>query len=347
MGAPHPADRRSHLAASIKKARLMKPFVSLLPADTKIKFMQHARWSLPLAVLLSFMTLGSFFYMGLNLGIDFKGGTLIEIKTLDGPADIGKLRSDLNTLGFGDVQVQEFGAPDDILIRIERQPGGDQAQQQVVTDVQALFGDSVNYRRIEVVGPRVSGELSQAGIIAVVAALGAVLIYLWLRFEWHFAVGAVVTTIHDIVMTILMFSLLQLPFALSSIAAILTILGYSLNDTVVVYDRIRENMRKYKKMPMREVCDLSVNQTLSRTLLTSVTTLLALGALFVFGGEVIRTFTFTMIWGVVIGTYSSIFIGAPMLVFLGLRSRPGKEGDSEDGKTSDDDASEADDKDQG
>lgn len=307
----------------------MKPLVSLLPQDSKIKFMNNARWSLPLAILLSVLALGSFFYVGLNLGIDFKGGTLVEIKTLDGPADIGQLRSDLNSLGFGDVQVQEFGAPDDILIRIERQPGGDEAQQQVVSDVQALFGDRVDYRRVEVVGPRVSGELSQAGLIAVVAALGAVLVYLWLRFEWHFAVGAVVTTIHDIVMTILMFSLLQLPFSLSSIAAILTILGYSLNDTVVVYDRIRENMRKYKKMPMGEICDLSVNQTLSRTLLTSVTTLLALGALFVFGGEVIRTFTFTMIWGVVIGTYSSIFIGAPILITLGLRARDSRHDNGE------------------
>ena len=295
--------------------------VSILPYNTKFEFLKYAKFSLPLAVALSIAAVAMFFTVGLNLGIDFKGGTLVEIKTLDGPADIGQIRSDLNALNFGDVQVQEFGAPDDILIRVERQPGGEDAQQQVVTDIQAMFGDTVEYRRVEVVGPRVSGELSRAGTIAVITALAAVMVYIWLRFEWHFAIGAVITTIHDIVMTILMFSLLQLPFSLSSIAAILTILGYSLNDTVVVYDRIRENMRKYKRASLQEICDMSINQTLSRTILTSVTTLIALFALFIFGGDVLRAFTFAMIWGVIIGTYSSIFIGAPILLLTGLRAR--------------------------
>lgn len=296
--------------------RLLK----IVPDDTKIAFMRHRSWSFPLSAILIVVSLGLFFVNGLNLGIDFRGGTLIEIKTTDGPAEISEIRDLLSTLDLGDVQVQEFGAPDDVLIRIQQQDGGEKAQQEVIERVRGVLNTDVEFRRVEVVGPTVSGELTQTGILAVIASLGAVLIYIWLRFEWQFAIGAVIATMHDVILTIGMLSLLQLEFSLASIAAVLTIVGYSLNDTVVVYDRVREKLRKYKRLPIAELLDLAINKTLSRTALTSITTLLALGALYVFGGEVIASFTFAMIWGVVIGTYSSIFIAAPLLIFLKLRN---------------------------
>ncbi|MBL4646403.1 MAG: protein translocase subunit SecF [Hyphomicrobiales bacterium] len=294
--------------------------LKLIPDNTSIRFMKHRSWSFPVSLILVLVSIGLFMVNGLNLGIDFRGGTLIEIKTLDGPADISGIRDVLATLDLGDVQVQEFGSPDDVLIRIQQQDGGESAQQVVVELVRDALSENTEFRRVEVVGPRVSGELTQTGILAVVSALGAVLIYIWLRFEWQFAVGAVVATIHDVILTIGMFSILQLEFSLSSIAAVLTIVGYSLNDTVVVYDRVRENLRKYKRKSIPDVLDMAINDTLSRTALTSITTLLALIALFVFGGEVIASFTFAMIWGVIIGTYSSIFMAAPLLIFLKLRN---------------------------
>jgi len=287
-----------------------------IPDDTSIAFMRHRRWSFPVSALLIVASIVLFFVNGLNLGIDFQGGTLIEIGTKDGPANIGEIRSKLSDLGFGDVQVQEFGTPNDVLIRIVRQEGGEEAQQEVVIKVRERFQDTVEYRRVEVVGPRVSEELTRAGTWSVLAALFAVLAYIWFRFEWHFAAGAVAALVHDVLLTIGMFSVVQLEFNLSSIAAILTIVGYSLNDTVVVYDRIRENLRRYKKQPLSNILDLSINQTLSRTALTSITTLIALIALFIFGGAVIKSFTFAMIWGVVVGTYSSIFIAAPLLIVM-------------------------------
>ncbi|KZM49811.1 protein translocase subunit SecF [Labrenzia sp. OB1] len=291
----------------------------LVPDNTHIKFMWLRKVSFPLSILLVIASLAGFFLVGMNYGIDFKGGTIIEIKT-DGPADIGAIRSRLSTLDLGDVQVQEFGGSDDILIRVEEQPGGELAQQSVVTRIRTIFeDDNVDFRRVEVVGPRVSSELAQAGAIAVAASLLAILFYIWFRFEWQFAVGAILTTANDVVITVGLFVLLQLDFSLSSIAAILTIIGYSLNDTVVVYDRIRENLRKYKKRPLTELLDMSINETLSRTTMTSVTTLLALIALYAFGGEVIRSFTLAMIFGIVIGTYSSIFLAAPFLILFNLR----------------------------
>lgn len=296
--------------------RLLK----IVPDDTKIAFMRHRKWSFPLSIVLIVASIGLFLVNGLNLGIDFRGGTLIEIKTTDGPAQISEIRDILSALDLGDVQVQEFGAPDDVLIRIQQQDGGEKAQQIVIERVRGVLNTGVEFRRVEVVGPTVSGELTQTGILAVIASLGAVLIYIWLRFEWQFAVGAVVATLHDVILTIGMLSLLQLEFSLASIAAVLTIVGYSLNDTVVVYDRVREKLRKYKRLPIGDLLDLAINKTLSRTALTSITTLLALGALYIFGGEVIASFTFAMIWGVVIGTYSSIFIAAPLLIFLKLRN---------------------------
>lgn len=300
--------------------------LKLVPDDTKITFMRHRKWSFPFSIALILMSIALFAVNGLNLGIDFRGGTLIQIKTLEGPANIGELRNVLSGLDLGDVQVQEFGAPEDVLIRIQQQDGGEEAQQAVVELVRSILSGTVSFERVEVVGPAVSGELTQTGILAVVASLGAVLIYIWLRFEWQFAVGAVVATLHDVILTIGMFALLQLEFNLASIAAVLTIVGYSLNDTVVVYDRVREKLRKFKRLPIVELLDLAINRTLSRTALTSITTLLALGSLYVFGGEVIASFTFAMIWGVVIGTYSSIFIAAPLLMFLKLRNTDAAKG---------------------
>ena len=292
----------------------------IVPDNTKIKFMWLRKVSFPLSIVLVIASIAAFFTIGLNYGIDFKGGTIIEIKT-DGPADVASIRSDLSSLNLGDVQVQEFGGSDDILIRVEEQPGGELAQQAVIGKVRTIFeGQEVDFRRVEVVGPRVSGELAQAGAIAVAASLLAILFYIWFRFEWQFAVGAILTTANDVVITIGLFVLLQLDFSLSSIAAVLTIIVYSLNDTVVVYDRIRENLRKYKKRPLTEVLDMSINETLSRTTMTSLTTLLALFALYIFGGEVIQSFTLAMIFGIVIGTYSSIFLAAPFLILFNLRA---------------------------
>ncbi|WP_316862361.1 protein translocase subunit SecF [uncultured Cohaesibacter sp.] len=301
----------------------MKP-IRIIPDGTNIHFMKHRFWSFPLSGTLVVASIIMFLVAGLNYGIDFKGGTLIEIQTAEEVADLGNIRGKLNALDLGDVEVQEFGAPNDVLIRVEAQGGDGEdaelAQQQVVDLVKETLGNTVTYRRVEVVGPRVSGELATTGTISVLAALFAVLVYIWFRFEWQFALGAVIATAHDVILTIGIFALLQIEFNLTTIAAILTIVGYSLNDTVVVYDRIREDLRKYKKMPLRQVLDQAINQTLSRTTLTSFTTLLALGSLYFLGGEVIRSFTFAMIWGVFVGTYSSIFIAAPLLIFLSLRS---------------------------
>lgn len=293
--------------------------IRLFPADTKIPFMRWTVVTVPLTIVMTVISIALFFGVGLNYGIDFQGGTVIEIKTKDGPADIGEIRATLDALNLGDVQVVEFGAPDDVLIRVQRQEGGDEAQQRVIVLVQDTFGDTVDFRRTEVVGPRVSAELARNGVIGIGVALIGILIYLWFRFEWQYAVGAVLTTLHDVIMTVGLFAALQLDFSLSSIAAILTILGYSLNDTVVVYDRIRENLRKFKKMPLRALIDLSINETLSRTTITSVTTLLALLALYLFGGEVISSFVLAMIWGILVGTFSSIFVAAPALILFGLR----------------------------
>ncbi len=291
----------------------------LVPDDTHIRFMWLRRFTMPLSAAMSVLSIVLFLVVGLNFGIDFRGGSLIEVQTRNGPADIAQMRATLSGLGLGDLQIQEFGGPNDVLIRVVEQPGGELAQQAVITKVREALGDSVEYRRVEIVGPTVSAELARTGTIAVIVAIIAILIYIWFRFEWQYAVGAVVATIHDVVLTIGLFAVLQLDFNLSSIAAILTIVGYSLNDTVVVYDRIRENARRFKRRAVPELIDLSINQTLSRTVMTSLTTLLALVALYVFGGEVIRSFVFAMIWGVLVGTYSSIYVAAPILHYLGLR----------------------------
>ncbi len=294
--------------------RLMR----FIPDDTHIPFMRVSRLAYMLSGAGILVSIALFLAVGLNYGIDFRGGTLVEIQT-QGPADIGGIRSKLGGLGLGSLEIQEFGEPNDVLIRIEEQPGGEEAQQGAIETVKQALGSEVTYRRVEVIGPKVSSELAWQGTIAVLAAVAAVLIYIWFRFEWQFAVGSVLALVHDVVLTIGVFCALQLEFNLSIIAALLTIVGYSLNDTVVVYDRIRENLRKYKQKPISELLDLSINETLSRTTLTSLTTLLALLALYIFGGEVIRGFTFAMIWGVVVGTYSSIFVASPLLMLLGVK----------------------------
>ncbi|HEY7663205.1 MAG TPA: protein translocase subunit SecF [Xanthobacteraceae bacterium] len=295
------------------------PLLRIVPDDTKFDFMRFRRISFPASAALSIVAILLFFFHGLNFGIDFVGGTLIEVQSKTGPADLAKMRTTLGGLGLGDVQLQEFGAPSDVLIRVAQQPGGEQAQQAAITKVREALGDTVSYRRIEVVGPRVSSELLASSTIGLGLAIFAILAYLWFRFEWQFSLGAMIANVHDLVLTIGYMSLTQIDFDLSSIAALLTILGYSLNDTVVIYDRIREMLRRYKRMPMPDLLNVSVNSTLSRSIITHVTVTLALLALLLFGGHAIHSFVATMIFGVVlVGTYTSVFIAAPILIYLGV-----------------------------
>ncbi|HYP11770.1 MAG TPA: protein translocase subunit SecF [Xanthobacteraceae bacterium] len=287
--------------------------------------MRFRRISFPVSAMLSIAAILLYFFHGLNFGIDFIGGTLIEVQTKAGPADLAKMRSTIGSLGLGEFQLQQFGAPDDVLIRISEQPGGDEAQQAAVQKVRNALGDAVDYRRVEVVGPSVSTELLAYGTIGLVLAIVAILIYLWFRFEWQFALGAMIANVHDLVLTVGFMSLTRIDFDLTSIAALLTILGYSLNDTVVIYDRIREMLRRYKRMPMPELLNASVNATLSRSIVTHVTVAMSLLALLLFGGQAIHSFTATMMFGVVlVGTYTSVFIASPILIYLGVgRGRMG------------------------
>jgi preprotein translocase subunit SecF len=291
----------------------------IVPDNTSFDFIRFRRISFPMSAILSIIAITLYFTHGLNFGIDFVGGTLMEVQSKAGPADIVKMRATLSELGLGEVQLQEFGSPDNVLIRLAQQPGGEEAQQAAVLKARAALGDGVDYRRIEVVGPRVSGELLYLGIMGMFAAIGAILIYLWFRFEWQFALGAMIANVHDIVLTLGFMSITQIDFDLTSIAALLTILGYSLNDTVVIYDRIREMLRRYKKMPMTDLLNVSINATLSRSIITHVTVSLSLLALLLFGGQAIHSFTATMMFGVVlVGTYTSVFIASPILIYLGV-----------------------------
>lgn len=298
--------------------------IRFIPDDTKIPFMRLSRFGFFVSGILCLGSLLLFLFVGLNVGVDFKGGTVITIRSQQA-ANIDQLRTTLDGLGLGSVELQEFGTPNDVLIRVGTQEGGDAAQQVAVEKVKTALGSGVEYRSVDVVGPKVSGELAQQGIIAVVTAILGILVYVWVRFEWQFAIGAVVSLLHDVLLTIGLFCLLRIEFNLQIIAAILTIVGYSLNDTVVVFDRIREYLRKYKSMPLADLIDFSLNSVLPRTILTSVTTMLALIALYTFGGEVLRGFTFTMIWGVIVGTYSSIFIASPVLILLGTNREGARE----------------------
>lgn len=304
------------------------------PVETSIGFIQHRFIAFAVSLVLMLGSVGALFTMGLNFGIDFRGGTLIEI-TADDP-DIAEVRQTLTGLNLGEVQVQEFGAPEDLLIRVatvdpetligrEGVPedlDAEQAQQYVRVIVQealdAQLGE-VEYQRVEVVGPQVSGELVTAGVTAVLIALFLMLVYIWFRFEWQYSVGAVLALSHDVIATLGLFAITQMEFSLPTIAAMLTIVGYSMNDTVVVYDRMREMFRKYKTRPTTEVIDIAINATLSRTLMTSGTTLIALVALALLGGTALESFAYALIFGVLIGTYSSIFVAAPLLTITGVK----------------------------
>ena len=291
----------------------------IVPDNTRFDFIRFRRISFPISAVLTIFAITLYFTHGLNFGIDFSGGTLIQVQNKTGPIDIAQMRTTVGGLGLGEVQLQEYGSPDTVLIRVAQQPGGEQAQQQVTVKVRAALGEAVVYQREEVVGPRVSGEFLHKGIVGIILAIGAILLYLWFRFEWQFALGAMIANVHDIVLTLGFMSITQIDFDLTSIAALLTILGYSLNDTVVIYDRIREMLRRYKKMPMTELLNVSINSTLSRSVITHVTVSLALLALLLFGGQAIHSFTATMMFGVVlVGTYTSVFIASPILIYLGV-----------------------------
>jgi preprotein translocase subunit SecF len=289
------------------------------PHDLRLPFMRFKGPAFLLSIIFMVLSLVVIGIKGFNYGVDFKGGSMLEVQSKTGPADIAALRDKLGRLGLGAVQIQSFGAPSDVLIRVEQQPGGEAEQQLALKKITDALADQYTQRRVEVVGPAVSSELRMTGFIAVAAGLLAIVAYVWFRFEWQFALGAIVALTHDVLLVAGIFSLLQLEFDLSIVAALLTILGYSVNDTVVVSDRIRENLRKYKRKELDELLNDSINETLSRTILTGCTAIVVLLALYIFGGEVIRNFNFAMLFGVVVGTYSSIFIAAPLLGYLGVK----------------------------
>lgn len=301
--------------------------LKLVPDNTRIDFFRHSRLTVGASVIAMVLSVLAFAVMGLNFGIDFRGGTSIRTEAAQ-PVVIGTYREALAPLSFGDVAITEvfdpaFGAERNVaMIRIQAQAGTESvtpAQLDAVLAALQGVDPSLRFTAVESVGPKVSGELVRSAVLAVVLALAAVLFYIWLRFEWQFSVGAVAALVHDVVLTVGVFAALQIRFDLAIIAALLTIVGYSLNDTVVVFDRVRENLIKFKKRPLRELLNLSINETLSRTMMTSVTTLLALVSLFALGGDVIRGFVFAMIWGVVVGTYSSVFVGAAIMLRLGVK----------------------------
>jgi len=285
--------------------------------------------ALGMSSLLVLASIGIFLISGLNLGIDFKGGILIEARNMSGPAAISDLRSDLEKLDLGDISLQGFGVETDVLIRVQRQEGDEKAQIAAIEAISKTLGSDYDVRRTEFVGPTVGAELAEKGMLAVGCALLAILIYIWFRFEWQFSIAAIIALGHDVISTIGLFALTAFEFNLATVAAILTIAGYSINDTVVVFDRVRENLRRYKSYEQRDILNKSLNETLSRTVMTSVTTMLALVAIVIFGGAVLRDFALAMIWGVLIGTYSSIFVAVGMLARFDLK-RSDEEGDEAD-----------------
>ena len=267
-----------------------------------------------LSIILFILSVIFIAFKGLNYGIDFKGGTLIELRSIN--TDISSIRNSLNDMKLGDVNVKKFGKEGDFLIKVEEQGDNNNLIPKIKQKLSDSLNSEINFRRVENVGPKVSAELLQSGIIAITLSLAAMLFYIWVRFEWQFSVGAIVALFHDVVITLGVFSLLSLEINLSIIAAVLTIVGYSMNDTVVIYDRVRENLGKYHKLEIANIANLSINETLARTIITSVTTLLALFSIFILGGEILRGFSFAMILGVFIGTYSSIFVASPILKFF-------------------------------
>ncbi|MDB3954665.1 protein translocase subunit SecF [Alphaproteobacteria bacterium] len=294
----------------------------LISDNTSVKFIRLKLVSFSISAILSLASILAVIFIGLNLGIDFKGGILLEVRTSSN-ISIAKIRNEISNLNIGEISIQEFGQDSDYLIRVERQEGSDNAQQIAVEAIKAslnkAFSKDIEYRRLEYVGPTVSKDLVKDGVMAIIFAIIAMLAYIWFRFELPFALGAIVALVHDITLTMGLFAILGLEFNLATVAAILLIIGYSMNDTVVVYDRIRENLRKFKKMNLNDLLDKSINETLSRTINTTVTTILALGALYLFGGQIIADFAFAMLWGIVVGTYSSIFIASTILVYVNVR----------------------------
>ena len=303
--------------------------IRLVPPNTKINFVGRRAMAYILSGILIVGSLVMLATQGLNFGIDFRGGSLIEVRT-EQPADLAEMRATLGALNLGEVVLQEFGDEYEVLIRIQQQEGDESEQIAAIAAVENALGDSVEKRRSEFVGPTVGKELIRDGTLAVVLAIAAILVYIWARFEWQFGICAVAALVHDVVTTIGLFALIQHEFNLATVAALLTIAGYSINDTVVVFDRVRENLRRYKRATMIEILNRSLNETLARTTMTSVTTLLALFALFFFGGAVIQDFSFALIWGVLIGTYSSIFIAVPLLLYLKLRPPPAEEAEGQE-----------------
>lgn len=301
--------------------------LKLVPETTKINFFGRPTLSFGVSVLAVIASIILFLFIGLNYGIDFRGGTTIRTESAQ-PVDVGAYRAAIQPLALGDVKITEvfdptFGPEQNVaMIRIEAQSGDESATPETISAIEAALqtiDPNITFPSVESVGPKVSGELVWSAVEAVVLAIAVVMVYIWLRFEWQFAVGAIAALIHDVILTIGIFSLFQIPFDLAIIAALLTIVGYSLNDTVVVFDRVRENLRKYKKLDLKEVLNLSINETLSRTIMTSGTTLIALIALLVLGGDVIRGFIFAMTWGIIVGTYSSVFVASTVLLWLGVK----------------------------
>ena len=302
------------------------PILRIIKSETNINFMRIKKLTLFISSILFFLSLSLVFIKGLNLGIDFTGGSLIEVRFKEN-IDLNNLRMKMNKLDLGEIQLQTIGNENDIVIKVQDKKNNENTQSETIQIIKNSLSDkSVEYRRAEFVGPKVGGELVNAGIIAVIFSLIGILIYIWIRFQWNFAIGAIIALVHDVILTLGFFSVLQLEFNLATVAAVLTIAGYSINDTVVIYDRIRDTMRKYKQITFDKVINISLNGTLSRTLTTSLTTLLALIALYTFGGIVISSFIIALIWGVLIGTYSSVYVASPILTYLKQDNRQIKDG---------------------
>ncbi len=304
----------------------MWPLIKLLPVTTNFQFVKFARLAAIFSTLAVLASLSRALLpfegpcAGLNCGIDFKGGTVLELSTAPRAADLSKVRTAMEGLGLGDVQVQAFGSPTEAVVRFQAPDGVSPAQtvDKVKAAVRQSLGE-VTFKRTDVVGPKVSGELFQAGLLALVLSIGLMLVYIWFRFELQFGIGAVVALFHDVFLTFGIIAFARLEFSLTTVAAILTVIGYSMNDTVVVFDRLRENLRKYKRMPLREVIDLSINETLSRTVITGLTAMLALGGLAVFGGPTLFGMSLVLMFGIIIGTYSSIYVAAPVILLWGVK----------------------------
>ena len=291
-----------------------------IPKDIKFSdFYKKFNILSSILILLSILVL---IFKGLNLGVDFKGGTLIEVRTDNSKTNIAEIRQSLLSMNLGDVSVKKFGEKNDYLIKIEMTDSNDSNFIQSINDqLSSDLGSTINFRRVENVGPKVSNELLKAGLLAITLSLAAMLFYIWIRFEWQFSLGAIIAIIHDVTITVGIFSFLSFEVNLSIVAAVLTIVGYSMNDTVVIFDRIRENLKKYSKVSISEISNISTNETLSRTLITSLTTLLALFSIFIFGGAILKGFSFAMIIGVIVGTYSSIFVATPILNYTNVSQK--------------------------